>query len=206
MRDTLDTFRPDSTREDVLRWVDDVHGVFSVRNAWESIRLRFPSVTWYHIVWFPKYIPRHAFILWLAIQGGLYTQTKLFCFGLVQYIRCVLCGCSEEDLDHLFFACPFSERVWPVLGSTELVTELGRYSFLEGAASWEGIADNFLFLKSCACVLDRNGVHADISIATTVAEGTIKNAYKDLYPHAAKIIPDWYAKERDLKNLSSPKS
>ncbi|KAL8488374.1 hypothetical protein ACS0TY_024595 [Phlomoides rotata] len=46
----------------------------------------------------------------------------------------------------------------------------------------------------------------DISTATTVAEGTIKNAYKDLYPHAAKIISEWYAKERDLKNLSSPKS
>ncbi|KAG8367881.1 hypothetical protein BUALT_Bualt16G0118700 [Buddleja alternifolia] len=45
----------------------------------------------------------------------------------------------------------------------------------------------------------------DISIATTVAEGTIKNAYRDLYPHAAKIIPEWYAKDRDLKNLSSPK-
>lgn len=47
---------------------------------------------------------------------------------------------------------------------------------------------------------------ADISIATTVAEGTIKNAYRDLYPHAARIIPEWYAKERDLKNLSSPKA
>ncbi|XP_047968279.1 transcription initiation factor IIB-2-like [Salvia hispanica] len=46
----------------------------------------------------------------------------------------------------------------------------------------------------------------DISLATTVAEGTIKNAYKDLYPHAAKIIPEWYSKERDLKNLSSPRS
>ncbi|KAL0339686.1 UNVERIFIED_CONTAM: Transcription initiation factor IIB-2 [Sesamum radiatum] len=46
----------------------------------------------------------------------------------------------------------------------------------------------------------------DISIATTVAEGTIKNAYRDLYPHAAKIIPEWYAKERDLKNLCSPKA
>ncbi|CAI9781954.1 unnamed protein product [Fraxinus pennsylvanica] len=67
MQDALDTFRPDSTREDVLRYMDDVHGVFSVRSASESIRLRFPKVTWYHIVWFPKYNPRHAFILWLAI-------------------------------------------------------------------------------------------------------------------------------------------
>jgi len=34
-----------------------------------------------------------------------------------------------------------------------------------------------------------------------VAEGTIKNSCKDLYPHVSKIIPTWYAKEEDLKNL-----
>lgn len=44
----------------------------------------------------------------------------------------------------------------------------------------------------------------DISHATGVAEGTIRNAYKDLYPHISKIIPIWYAKEEDLKNLCSP--
>ncbi|CAO2822235.1 unnamed protein product [Amaranthus hypochondriacus] len=44
----------------------------------------------------------------------------------------------------------------------------------------------------------------DISLATGVAEGTIRNAYKDLYPHISKIIPTWYAKEEDLKNLCSP--
>ncbi|XP_022890406.1 uncharacterized protein LOC111405656 [Olea europaea var. sylvestris] len=95
--------------------MDDVHGVFSVRNAWESLRLRCLRVTWYHIVWFPKCIPRHAFILWLTNLDGIYTQTKLLRFGLVQSMCCVLCGCSVEDLDHLFFACPFSERVWHAL-------------------------------------------------------------------------------------------
>jgi len=44
----------------------------------------------------------------------------------------------------------------------------------------------------------------DISLATGVAEGTIRNAYKDLYPHISKIIPVWYAKEEDLKNLCCP--
>ena len=47
-------------------------------------------------------------------------------------------------------------------------------------------------------------VGADIAIATGVAEGTIRNSYKDLYPHLQKIAPSWYAKEEDLKNLSSP--
>ncbi|CAL5430985.1 unnamed protein product [Camellia sinensis] len=49
-----------------------------------------------------------------------------------------------------------------------------------------------------------SGVDADVSIATGVAEGTIRNSYKDLYPHISKIIPSWYAKEEDLKNLCSP--
>ncbi|KAL8477308.1 hypothetical protein ACS0TY_029558 [Phlomoides rotata] len=63
-----------------------------------------------------------------------------------------------------------------------------------------------LYLTSSLVYTSKMPCPADISTATTVAEGTIKNAYKDLYPHAAKIIPEWYAKERDLKNLSSPKS
>ncbi|CAA3013118.1 transcription initiation factor IIB-2 [Olea europaea subsp. europaea] len=44
----------------------------------------------------------------------------------------------------------------------------------------------------------------DVSLATGVAEGTIRNSYKDLYPHLLKIIPNWYAQEEDLKNLCSP--
>ncbi|XP_074577591.1 transcription initiation factor IIB-like [Curcuma longa] len=41
----------------------------------------------------------------------------------------------------------------------------------------------------------------DISLATGVAEGTIKNACKDLYPYASRIIPANFAKEVDRKNL-----
>ncbi|KAM0935208.1 putative transcription factor TFIIB, Zinc finger, TFIIB-type, cyclin, Cyclin-like superfamily [Dioscorea sansibarensis] len=44
----------------------------------------------------------------------------------------------------------------------------------------------------------------DISVATGVAEGTIKNSYKDLYPYASRLIPSFFAKEEDLKNLCSP--
>ncbi|KAL2239948.1 UNVERIFIED_CONTAM: Transcription initiation factor IIB-2 [Sesamum indicum] len=44
----------------------------------------------------------------------------------------------------------------------------------------------------------------DICLATGVAEGTIRNSYKDLYPFASKIVPSWYAKEDDIRHLSSP--
>ncbi|BBM99631.1 transcription initiation factor TFIIB [Marchantia polymorpha subsp. ruderalis] len=44
----------------------------------------------------------------------------------------------------------------------------------------------------------------DISRVAGVAEVTIRNSYKDLYPHASKLIPEWFAKEEDLKNLCAP--
>ncbi|XP_047322052.1 transcription initiation factor IIB-like [Impatiens glandulifera] len=44
----------------------------------------------------------------------------------------------------------------------------------------------------------------DISLATGVAEGTIRNSYKDIYPYASRIVPNWYAKDEDLRNLSNP--
>ncbi|KAF9592783.1 hypothetical protein IFM89_017353 [Coptis chinensis] len=51
---------------------------------------------------------------------------------------------------------------------------------------------------------DERKLLKDISLATGVAEGTIRNSYKDLYPYVSRLIPSWYAKEEDLKNLSSP--
>ncbi|RAL51853.1 unnamed protein product [Cuscuta campestris] len=46
----------------------------------------------------------------------------------------------------------------------------------------------------------------DVSQATMVAEGTIKNAYRDLFPHALRILPEWYVNGKDTKNLTSPKA
>ncbi|KAF9598195.1 hypothetical protein IFM89_025812 [Coptis chinensis] len=51
---------------------------------------------------------------------------------------------------------------------------------------------------------DERKLLKDISLATGVAEGTIRNSYKYLYPYVSRLIPSWYAKEEDLKNLSSP--
>ncbi|KAK6941798.1 Zinc finger, TFIIB-type [Dillenia turbinata] len=51
---------------------------------------------------------------------------------------------------------------------------------------------------------DEKKLLRDVSIATGVAEGTIRNSYKDLHPYASRLIPTWYAKEEDLRNLCSP--
>ncbi|KAI3471694.1 hypothetical protein Pfo_028344 [Paulownia fortunei] len=46
----------------------------------------------------------------------------------------------------------------------------------------------------------------EIADATTVAEGTIKNAFRDLQPYAQRILPESYVKGRDLKNIGCLKA
>lgn len=106
------SFLPNVENEDRLVWDDDVHGLFSVRRAWDVFRVKRSKVMWYKSVWFSKAIPKHAFILWLAIRGALVTQERLLSFGLVASMRCIFCGVAREDFDHLFFSCSFFEKIW----------------------------------------------------------------------------------------------
>ena len=42
---------------------------------------------------------------------------------------------------------------------------------------------------------------ADIGSHTGVAEATIRSTYKDLRPHASKLVPEWYAKGKNFDDL-----
>jgi len=105
---TTFSIRPNIASDDVLLWVENSHGVFSIRSAWDFLRERRPEVEWYRSVWFAKAVPRHAFIIWLATRGALLTQDKLFAYGSIPAIRCVFCGGDHEDIPHLFFECTYT--------------------------------------------------------------------------------------------------
>ncbi|GAV92596.1 zf-RVT domain-containing protein, partial [Cephalotus follicularis] len=85
---------------------------FSIKRAWESIRASGPLVDWAKLVWHPSRIPNHAFCLWLEILDALKTLTKLSQLGIVQDTCCRFnCG-DNETVEHLFFACPYSQGIW----------------------------------------------------------------------------------------------
>ncbi|KAK9677462.1 hypothetical protein RND81_11G144500 [Saponaria officinalis] len=44
----------------------------------------------------------------------------------------------------------------------------------------------------------------DIASVTNVAEGTIKNTYKDLFPYVKKIVPTWFVSEAAFDKLCVP--
>ena len=59
----------------------------------------------YAQVWNKMNVPKHSFILWLAVQGRLMTKVRVARYGGIQETLCDFCGNEEEDSQHLFFKC-----------------------------------------------------------------------------------------------------
>ncbi|KAF8400042.1 hypothetical protein HHK36_015917 [Tetracentron sinense] len=99
-------------QKDRIIWRPDSRGLFSISSAWELIRPQHIGVSWHHITWSAGHIPRHAFILWMAIREALLTRDKLTRWGTVGNDICLLCNSASESHDHLFSQCPYAEFVW----------------------------------------------------------------------------------------------
>ena len=85
---------------------------FSVKEVWGAISEDSPKVLWYDYVWFSQYIPRHTFILWVAIKGRLKTKDRIAKWFNIHDQLCHLCKSENESHNHLFFTCPYSRRLW----------------------------------------------------------------------------------------------
>ncbi|XP_024990498.1 uncharacterized protein LOC112524776 [Cynara cardunculus var. scolymus] len=85
---------------------------FSVREVWLSLRPNEPDVSWHHLVWFSQSIPRHAFILCVALKQRLKMHDKLRFWEAHSDLSCAFCQNGPDSHSHLFFECPFPNLVW----------------------------------------------------------------------------------------------
>ncbi|GJW60012.1 RNA-directed DNA polymerase, eukaryota, reverse transcriptase zinc-binding domain protein [Tanacetum coccineum] len=139
-------------RQDKVLWKNrnELIGPFSVKAAWVDLSIPNPAVPWYKIIWFSQNIPRHAFMLWLAINKRLNTQDRVAVWNKVDELKCPLCFVVKDDHNHLFFGCDFSSRVW---------------RFFKGLMRFESVPDNLYaafdymssrpITKSIWCIIQR---------------------------------------------------
>lgn len=89
---------------------------FTVKGIWDHMRDLGPAIPWTRAVWFHGNIPKHAFIMWLAINGRLATKDRLNRIRNVNQPQlssvCVLCNSVTEVHEHLFFDCTYAREVW----------------------------------------------------------------------------------------------
>ena len=64
------------------------------------------------MVWFSQCIPRHAFILWVALLRRLNTQDRLMKWKPSNVMLCPFCNNVPDSHNHLFFRCDFPKRIW----------------------------------------------------------------------------------------------
>ncbi|XP_060185527.1 uncharacterized protein LOC132614990 [Lycium barbarum] len=87
-------------------------GEFSIKKSYLSMLGQFPKADWSKLVLVKGPIPRHHFILWMALYRRLSTVDIVAKWEIVVQQECVLCDTqSEEKFDHIFFACPYAKHV-----------------------------------------------------------------------------------------------
>lgn len=71
----------------------------------------------------------HAFLLWLTFRDALVTEQKMCSQGYSGRSLCLFCYGKQESMEHLFFSCSFSQRVWLQL--------MDDCSFTDVSVDWE---------------------------------------------------------------------
>ncbi|GKB03880.1 RNA-directed DNA polymerase, eukaryota, reverse transcriptase zinc-binding domain protein [Tanacetum coccineum] len=110
-------------------------GIFSVNMVWNDTRETKEKVPWCDVVWFSYCVHRHAFILWLAIQGRLSTQDRMHKWYPRMVATCPLCSNCPDPHTHLFFECQFSKQIW---GMIKDMAQNRNISYV-----WKDIIDQF---------------------------------------------------------------
>ena len=100
--------------DDTVVWVNKKGKVknFCVNEVWKAMKTNYPKVIWYEHVWFNQCVPRHSFILWMAVKGKLKTQDRISRWLNIQDMKCPFCRSCKDSHSHLFFSCIFARRLW----------------------------------------------------------------------------------------------
>ncbi|XP_010666883.1 uncharacterized protein LOC104884000 [Beta vulgaris subsp. vulgaris] len=83
---------------------------FSIKKHYINTLGQATTQQWAASVWNRYSIPKHRFILWLAVQDRLKTRERLFKIGVSESDRCLLCQQQPENREHLFFNCHFTKQ------------------------------------------------------------------------------------------------
>ena len=94
-----------SSEEDSVIWKGGGHGSFRIRDAYKLLAapsaITFPKKS----IWVDKVPTKVAFFAWEATWEKILTLDRLQRRGWHLPNRCFLCGCEEENVNHIILHC-----------------------------------------------------------------------------------------------------
>ncbi|XP_027150340.1 uncharacterized protein LOC113750578 [Coffea eugenioides] len=107
----------DLSQKDRLVWMLSPSGFFSVKSAWELLRLRKPHSLVDSLLW-PSALPaKMSFLAWRLVRNFLPLDVVLRSRGLPIPSRCGCCYREEEVSLHVFCTGPVASQVWRKISS-----------------------------------------------------------------------------------------
>ncbi|XP_058759906.1 uncharacterized protein LOC131632949 [Vicia villosa] len=91
-----------------------VNRKFSMKTVYNCL-IASNSVCWHSLLRRNIARPRACITLWMLCHGQLPTKDRLYIFGLLDNKRCSLCDHVEETVEHFFFECSATKRLWTAI-------------------------------------------------------------------------------------------
>ncbi|RVW59538.1 putative dolichyl pyrophosphate Man9GlcNAc2 alpha-1,3-glucosyltransferase [Vitis vinifera] len=137
MLNLLKDFRT-STEEDAVRWKRESNGVFGAKGAYKMLVGSSACVFPNRRIWMNKVPTKVSFLAWEASWGKILTLDKLQRRGWQLPNRCFLCGCEEENANHIMLHCTVVKTLWEIALAFFGVQWVFPESVLEVLLSWRG--------------------------------------------------------------------
>ncbi|XP_062088788.1 uncharacterized protein LOC133795351 [Humulus lupulus] len=99
-------------KDEIKQLLDPVQftlNTYQISSGYKLLNQVHKSFHWSKEVWCRLNIPKHSFVLWIAIQNRLKTRERIRSFNITEDSTCILCNGADETVDHLFFGCSFSQ-------------------------------------------------------------------------------------------------
>ncbi|RVX18958.1 Transposon TX1 uncharacterized 149 kDa protein [Vitis vinifera] len=104
-----------SLEEDAVIWKGESHGLFRIKDAYKCLAgpnvISFPKKG----IWVDKVPTKVAFFAWEASWEKVLTLDKLQRRGWQFPNRCFLCGCEEENVNHILLHCTVVRALWEIV-------------------------------------------------------------------------------------------
>ncbi|XP_019242019.1 PREDICTED: uncharacterized protein LOC109222065 [Nicotiana attenuata] len=104
-------------------------GKFCIEKLYKASRPQYQKCNWKRSVTTSKAIPRHQFILWLALHRRLTAVERQQKWGIAVNKDCVICSRgTEETFQHLLSECTYSRNMWnAMLNWIEIQHQIGSW-------------------------------------------------------------------------------
>ena len=140
IRDLLNMLRDfrTSSEEDSVLWKGGGHGCFRVKDAYNLLVVPNDCAFPINCIWVDKVPTKVAFFAWKATWGKILTLDRLQKRGWQLPNRCFLCGCDEENINHILLHCIVVRVLWEIVLGLFRVQWVFPESVKEVLFSWRG--------------------------------------------------------------------